>query len=501
MRFLILNPKKPFAVLRLFFLVTAYGLLTLHADSIAQTDFSLIRKFEHPDGIASRNDHFGEEVTVVGGNVLISARDDDVSGPDAGAAYLFDRQGNLLTTFLNPSPQTSDGDVWFGNFVEPLGDDRVLIAAPLYDGGRMLVDTGIVYVFDLEGNLIKSIGNPTPFEFDEFGKRQIATNGHLIAIAAWKDETQTPGTPSGAAYLYDSQGNLLQEFFSPHAGTTANRFGRALTFVGDDKLLVSDLDDNTGNEEAGAAFLFDLQGNLLQTFLNPTPLDQTQEAFGTTAISVGDRIVIGAAREGSIEQSSGAAYIYDLEGNLLKTIHEPEPTFMNLFGWSGAPIGDDRFIISSVLNDDLANGAGKAYLYDLEGNLLHTFVSPEPGIGQHFGRSFTTLEDDILISEEAGGPGSTGFGAVYMFQPIGMVGDADFDGEVGLEDFDILKRNFGTGDRFRHGDFDLDEQVGLTDFALLKDNFGAVEAVPEPSGWMLALVAACGGWLLRRRAS
>ncbi|MFW6155442.1 MAG: hypothetical protein ACOC95_09515 [Planctomycetota bacterium] len=54
-------------------------------------------------------------------------------------------------------------------------------------------------------------------------------------------------------------------------------------------------------------------------------------------------------------------------------------------------------------------------------------------------------------------------------------GDADGDGDVDLDDFVILKNNFGTteGATCDMGDFDGDGDVDLDDFVLLKTNFGA----------------------------
>ncbi|MFW6146589.1 MAG: choice-of-anchor Q domain-containing protein [Planctomycetota bacterium] len=56
-----------------------------------------------------------------------------------------------------------------------------------------------------------------------------------------------------------------------------------------------------------------------------------------------------------------------------------------------------------------------------------------------------------------------------------LPGDADEDGDVDLDDFVLLKTNFGaTGATWGQGDFDGDGDVDLDDFVLLKQNFGAV---------------------------
>ncbi|NLF30756.1 MAG: hypothetical protein GX591_07700 [Planctomycetes bacterium] len=59
--------------------------------------------------------------------------------------------------------------------------------------------------------------------------------------------------------------------------------------------------------------------------------------------------------------------------------------------------------------------------------------------------------------------------------PSLVMGDADYDLDVDLDDFVILKRNFGTltGATWEMGDFDLTGSVDLDDFVILKNNFGA----------------------------
>jgi|GEM_PF-2789600 len=77
-------------------------------------------------------------------------------------------------------------------------------------------------------------------------------------------------------------------------------------------------------------------------------------------------------------------------------------------------------------------------------------------------------------------------------------GDANNDGQVGFDDFLILSTNFGQQNaRWIDGDFDGDAHVAFSDFLGMSENFGGVvAAVPEPSGFSLALVALMG---LRRR--
>ena len=69
-----------------------------------------------------------------------------------------------------------------------------------------------------------------------------------------------------------------------------------------------------------------------------------------------------------------------------------------------------------------------------------------------------------------------------------LPGDANHDGTVNLDDFMILKQNFGTTAEatWETGDFDGDGDVSLDDFVILKTNFGAIE---DPQG---AITLDCG---------
>jgi hypothetical protein len=73
-------------------------------------------------------------------------------------------------------------------------------------------------------------------------------------------------------------------------------------------------------------------------------------------------------------------------------------------------------------------------------------------------------------------------------------GDATGDGAIDLNDFGLLKSNFGQAANLAGGDLDGSGQVTLDDFGILKAQFGrtpaSTAAVPEPSG--LALLSLAG---------
>ena len=65
-------------------------------------------------------------------------------------------------------------------------------------------------------------------------------------------------------------------------------------------------------------------------------------------------------------------------------------------------------------------------------------------------------------------------------------GDANFDGNVNLNDFNTLAGNFGaTGAGWLQGDFTFDGNVNLNDFNVLAANFGMSASAngPTPGDW------------------
>jgi hypothetical protein len=84
-------------------------------------------------------------------------------------------------------------------------------------------------------------------------------------------------------------------------------------------------------------------------------------------------------------------------------------------------------------------------------------------------------------------------------------GDASGDGSIDLNDFGILKSNFGRPANRAGADFDSSGDVTLADFAILKAQFAkprfgrATAAVPEPGGSALALASLVWLTWLRRR--
>lgn len=180
-----------------------------------------------------------------------------------------------------------------------------------------------------------------------------------------------------------------------------------------------------------------------------------------------------------------------------------------LSGPAGLAFQDDSLLVASLLGQEVLR-------FDAEsGAFIDVFATPAPGgeMGE-----FPPFPSDLLFLDEqrmlVSFTGLAGIGAFdresgqqlpyfataptlqvpgrMLLLPALVAGDANGDGMVNLDDFNILKANFGGMGSRADGDFDGTGIVDLADFNILKANFGASASdaanVPEPTSACLCLI-------------
>jgi len=258
------------------------------------------------------------------------------------------------------------------------------------------------------GELVQTFNNPNPSTNDLHGQA-VSISGNRALVGA--PNTLLTGGP-GTAYLYDTtNGNLLQTFNNP-TPAGGDKFGVAVSLDGNNALIGA-TGDNTGANDAGSAYLFDATtGNLLQTFNNPTPalLDE----FGGSVSVSGNKVLIGARQDDTGAMDAGSAYVFATTGALLQTINNPTPGINEFFGHSVSLDGNNALIGSP--SDDFVFNAGRAYLFDATtGNLLQPFNNPTPASGDAFGGSVSVSGTKALIGAEGDDTVASAAGAAYIF--------------------------------------------------------------------------------------
>jgi len=305
---------------------------------------------------------FGYSVAGLGfGRVLVGARLATVGATNAGAVYLFNTNGTLLTTLTNPPGKQNDH---FGDAVASVGTDRILVGAGF--GGTN--NGGVAYLLATNGTVLATFNNPEPNFLDNFGGAVSGVGNDLVVVGAFGNDTG--GRDSGTAYIFDTTGALLVSITNP-APTVAGTFGWAVAGMGSDRILVSAEQNYAGAIRAGAAYLFATNGALLTTFTNPAPANGT--GFGhALAVVGGDKVLIGAYLDGN---GVGVAYLFDTNGTRLAIFGNPTPEVgsgpppggipptSDRFGFAMAALGPDFFVVGADGDNSGAPGAGSVYIY------------------------------------------------------------------------------------------------------------------------------------------
>jgi len=187
-----------------------------------------------------------------------------------------------------------------------------------------------------------------------------------------------------------------------------------------------------------------------------------------STITIANNLIVGtgSAAAGAVVKNnivySGSAFEQDAGGDNAN----------NLVYYGGEPVGSEpqpfhgsgTFFVGGPLFDDLAFTTRHSENF----NDAFRLVADADAVGA--GDPALAPATDIT-----GAPRDPVAPSVGCYEYIDAApGDADRDGDVDLDDFALLKLNFGTpaGATWGQGDFDGDGDVDLDDFALLKVNFG-----------------------------
>jgi len=369
---------------------------------------NLLQTLKNPTPVYG--DLFGYSVAVSGNAVVVGAYSDDTGAPNSGAAYVFDAaSGSLLRTLSNPTPAFDDD---FGISVAVSGS-TVVVGADGDDTGA--ADTGAAYVFDLaSGSLLRTLNNPTPVAFDDFGS-SVAVSGSTVVVGAFRDDTSA--SDAGTAYLFDvGSGSLLRTLSNP-TPVVSDFFGSSVAVSGN-SVVVGAWSDDTGAIDAGSAYVFDAaSGSLLRTLDHPAP--SPGDYFGSSVAISGSTVVVGAYNDDMGKTDAGSAYLYDaVSGNLRWILNNPTPTGYDWFGRSVAVSGS-TVVVGAYQDDTGASNAGSAYVFDAaSGNLLWTLNNPTPAANDCFGWSVAVSGNTVVVGAYWDDTGATDAGAAYVFDAV-----------------------------------------------------------------------------------
>ncbi len=417
-------------------------------------------------------DLLGGAVAIDGDTVVIGATGEDSDGalpdpesddsaPEAGAAYVFVRNGTTWSAQAYLKASNAGSSDFFGVSVAISGDTIVVGAngeasnATGVDGDgsdNSAQSAGAAYVFVRTGSTwtqqayLKASNSEA---FDSFGVA-VAIAGDTVAVGAIGESSNATGiggnqadnsaAGAGAAYVFVRSGSTWtqQEYLKASNAESGDSFGAAAALSGESLLVGASLESSgatgVGGNQAdnsapfsGAAYVFTRSGSTWsqEAYVKASNTD-SNDSFGAVLALDGDTAVVGAFAEDSKAtgvngnqsdnslRSAGAAYVFVRSAATwsqqayLKASNSGKD---DIFG-ATVSVSGDRLVVGAYGEDSKATGidgnqgnnssgdAGAAYFFARTGvtwSQLAYAKASNTGAGDNFGLAVGISGDTAVI--------------------------------------------------------------------------------------------------------
>ncbi len=315
---------------------------------------------EDPDDAFGKCPEFGRTVAIQGDRIFVGARFAPVGEINAGAVYVFKKEGDswLYTAkIVSPNPEAEDN---FGRAVAVQGNLLVVTARK---EDQASTDVGAGYVYQYKGGkwiyctkLIAHDANPSAY----FGQ-SVAIQGEFLAIGARNADPQG----AGGFYLFRRNGADWIEVakVSPPNGKNNDQYGFCIAMSGETVVVGARRMDQSGTvKDTGAAFVYTITDGYPVLVTNLTASDASAvDEFGQSVAFVDDLIAIGAWKD---DNKKGSIYLFrmiDGEWTEIGRIQASDGQKGDEFGYSLAAFGN-RMVTGAHKADFINPDAGAAYV-------------------------------------------------------------------------------------------------------------------------------------------
>lgn len=302
------------------------------------------------------------------------------------------------------------GALGFGASISVDGDVAA-VGAPLTDDA-----TGAVYVFDTtSGALLLEVKPNDSVPGAQFGTSVALDGGHLVVGALQ------------AAYLFDAATGLLLEELVPDGGppiggtgiaTIDGGFGQAVD-IDAGLIVVGAKTANGASLYSGAAYVFDTEGDELQRVSAGAAWTQ----FGGSVGIDGTTVVVGAKYSKPNGKDSGQAYLFDVPTGALVSNLVPDDG--HIFAHFGSSVGIDGPLV--VIGAEQDNGvgtpdSGAAYVYTAEdGSFVAKLTASDAASLDDLGTAVAAAKGVIVAGATGDDDNGGSSGSAYLFGEAGTV--------------------------------------------------------------------------------
>jgi hypothetical protein len=258
---------------------------------------------------------------------------------------------------------------------------------------------------------------------DYFG-RSVSIFGNNAIVGA--DGADPDGDLSGAAYIYELQGNswVEQQKLTASDGSASNHFGWSVS-ISDNNAIVGAYYGDGNVADSGAAYIYHFDGSSWVEQQKLIASDGTSaDYFGDSVSISGDFAIVGAYADDDNGSGSGSAYIFHFDGSSWveqQKLIASDGAGSDWFGKS-VTISSNYAIVGAPLDDDLGNVSGSAYIFYYDGvNWLEVqkLTASDGAASDRFGASVSISGNYAIIGSTYGEGFVTGSvtdsGAAYIY--------------------------------------------------------------------------------------
>jgi hypothetical protein len=369
---------------------------------------------------AAAVDELGWSLAPDGDTLIAGAPFCDIMGAsDAGAAYVFVREGDVWTEQAKLTASDASADDWVGLSVAIAGNTAVLGAPHCEHGGQAGAGAAYICVRDSgiwvqEAKLNASDEGPD----DRFGVA-VAVDGDTAVIGASSNDEA--GENAGAAYVFVRCDGIWTQQAKLMAADASSYdyFGSSIAVDGETAIIGAPFDSNADGAYAGAAYVFVRSGGewTQQAKLTASEWQSGDSYFGHSVALYSDTAAVGRPH-GLL--GPGAAYLFVRSGGTWTRqakVEAADPEWYAEFG-SSVALADGTLIVGAPRS---GYDAGAVYVFGACGGAWTSqgkLIAPDAGgfFGDSVGiNGVTAMFGARYYSHD----GLEGAGAVYSLDLVG----------------------------------------------------------------------------------
>ena len=280
--------------------------------------------------------------------------------------------------------------------------------------------SGAAYLYDGNGNQLAILTANDWAASDQFGHSvSVSDDGSTVIVGSWNDDDN--GADSGAAYVFDALGNQITKLTASD-GAAGNLFGVSVATSANGSLFAvgSQNADTSGNNH-GAVYLYDATGTQTAILTRDDPAANDFFGYDTSISADGSTIAVSAFGDDNQNGiDAGAVYIFNASGTQLAKLTASDGAANDWFGRAISVSADgSRILVGASWEHDQGMQTGAAYLFDSTGNELFKLSPSNLALGDEFGRDLAISADGSTLVVSSPGYGTINSGAVYVFDATG----------------------------------------------------------------------------------